>query len=106
MKTNIGKLITTIVTGLLSTIIIFIGYGFMDKITSDSNSISRFIYIPLGIILSIALVGLLFSSVVTSITGIWSCIVPVKVISILLLILTIIDLIISGYLINDFIKAI
>lgn len=106
MKTKIGTLITTIVTVLISIIIIIFGYTYLDKITADGNSISRIIYIPVGIILSIALAGLLFSSVVTSITGMWSCIVPVKVISILLLVLTLIDLIISGYLINDFIKAI
>lgn len=106
MKTKVGTFITTIVTVLLSIVIIFIGYTYIDKVNADGNSISRVIFIPLGIILSIALVGLLFSSVVTSITGIWSCIVPVRVISILLLVLTLIELVISGYLINDFIKVI
>lgn len=88
-----GALISTIITTIISAVGLsfsgYLNYNVINTPDSVGTALSMIVIIPLIIILYITLFGLLLSSLITSIRGMFKSSKAIKIMSIIFFILTI-----------------
>ena len=92
MNKKIGYFISSIVTFLFSTILIYFLYRNFNILPDDGFEALVFIAkLPVGIISLVILVGSFLSTVITSIKASFSSMVFIRIISILILLLSLLE---------------
>lgn len=98
MNKKIGSFISTVITLLIASIIFYIGFRYLNTLPEDGlERLSLVIVIPIGIFALIILSGLLISSTITSIKGIGSSIIAIKILSIMFLIISLLEFGFTAY---------